>query len=216
MIKKRVVFWISADDIIEDYIVHNYALQDLSKKHEVYFVCSGNIESKICSLYNAKILNCDNNMSMKGKVLYKAIKEKENFDILIRVDADAIIMNVDWLIDLAYEHVYKRIAIVGNLGIKEETGQTYIRGGCNATSKEVVKLVDIEVNLSDTGTFDAPFNNEIRKNKVNLVGKDLFEQNGAFNGNCPVWHPPQIELSKRFLIFKKNQDLYLSKRNRTE
>lgn len=161
-----------------------------------YFVCSQGVE-RLVSPYgtNAKIVLAENNMSEKGKILFETIRG-EDYDVLIRVDTDAIIFDLEWLIELAKPAVGKKKIIGNTVRPKTWNLDRYVRGGCHIVSSQVIREIKM-IRMKKQAGFDKPFNMSI-KDIAEIEHKKVFEQTRRYRRTAPVWHPPKRKKGECF------------------
>lgn len=202
----KLIFWTLVDDILADYLPLNKPLQDLSKKYELYMLCSGNKSIKLSKqYYKSNIIVTHNDVRFKGKKLFENLKTRSDYDVLVKIDLDAIILDLPKLISEIESNI-KPMTIVGNQR-ESYTGRKYIRGGCNATHRTVIDKIVMEVPTQPTG-FDNPFNMGVLRAGATQINHHLFEICDIPTGNFPVWHPSKIKegvegIPLRLKMFKK-------------
>ena len=100
--KQRFVFWSPVDPCIESFVRDNESLHAVSRSYPYVFACSNGIDSLIRERYgsHAVIVETENDMKKKGTAVFDLMKTMD-FDICIRVDADAIIFDLPRLLDMA-------------------------------------------------------------------------------------------------------------------
>lgn len=185
----KAVIWTSADPKVWFYLENNKALQAIDAP--LYLICSRGqgpltTAERAAQLYpRAKIIECKNNLTLKGKLAIEAIRAEMEYDVVIRVDLDAIIVNLGILLDMCRQHVFGRHILMGNL---RKNG--CIRGGCHATSRTVIEAIDMPVNPNPR-RFDQTYLDAVLKTGATVTPIDCFESSGWYSGRCPVWHPPK-------------------------
>jgi hypothetical protein len=217
---KDIKFWTPVDPIVEYYIQNNKSLQRISNLFEYIFVCSNGAEEIIKTTYGkrSKILLSDNHMTLKGKVLYDFIRN-DDYGTLIRLDADAIVFNLDWLLKLIYSTNYQKAIVVGfENGLFRDLYKTseifnldykFICGMCNITTKCAAKLMDFSMFNLDVVPwleFDACFTILAHK-FASFIPRRLVEISENYTHTAPVWHPPQL-CRKQGIVIKDARDYY--------
>lgn len=216
----KIIFWTNTYDDGCNYISSNLSLQRISKCHDFYFMNSGT-DSEYCvnKFYKGHIINCENDVSIKGKVLFDLLKLKSDYDILVRVDLDAIVFDLEKLKEIIRENLLGRHAVMGNVkkfrGMKRDKrkhqvskpyrGIKYVRGGCHATSRSVIDSIDM---MDDKKIgFDIPYAVSFRETGCDVIPKPIFEINSKYSYHRPVWHPTGKGLDK-LETYMKNMNLY--------
>lgn len=194
-----IIFWTFVDISNIEFAIANKFLQEISKDYKCYFICSGNIGEIIKKYYcDPQIIESENNIQLKGELFYNRIK-KEKFDVLIKVDVDALILDKGRLFNAVKNLEREAMGVVHS-----SVYGNYIRGGCNAVDQKAVKDINIkESSYFNKNEFDFIFALAIKKAKIKIIDYPLFEVSENWTGNVPVWHPPKVKLDKRLLIFKE-------------
>ena len=192
----KFIFWTNSWDGGAEYLEKNTSLQDISQKHDFYFMNSGDKSEQIIkNLYNGKCINCENDKAIKGKVLFEELKDV-SYDVLIRIDLDAIIFDLDrLLLKIENSITEDKLCVLGNTkrfvgrkqGNKKYRGIEYVRGACNAASKNVIDKINMIT--EEKAGFDIPYAMSFHKMNCKLVSCKLFELNNKYTGKYPVWHP---------------------------
>ena len=210
----KLIFWTNIYDGGLGYLEHNTSLQNLSKTQEMYFMSNGNkCVEMATSLYNGDIIDCPNDKAVKGKVLFDVLKGRKDYDALVRVDLDAIVIQPDKLIDMIATNLSDNHAILGHVkkfrGRKPENkefrGITYVRGPCNATSRSVIDQIDMDVSFK--AGFDIPYAISFHKTKCKMINCKLYEDNRNYKEVLPVWHWHHKGLAK-YDMFKNISNRY--------
>jgi hypothetical protein len=145
--------------------------------------------TKLKALYpKATFLESEENSDIpKNKIFLDAIGKKDNYDVVVRTCMDCVIVDVDLLLNILAEKMLGKFAFIGNPIFKneEKTRIKYIRGGCNAYSKEVAKALK----LRQYDQFDVGFTNDIKKLDVKIVPHELFSLGPPIIHNMPACHP---------------------------
>lgn len=187
----KLIFWTLVDDVLIDYFPLNKPLQDLSREYELYMMCSGDKSIQSAKQhYNINIIRTENDVRLKGKVLFDNLKKRSDYDVLVKIDLDAVILDLPKLVS-EIETFVNPMTIVGNQR-RSASGRMYIRGGCNATHRTVIDRIEMEVPNAPTG-FDNPFNIAVLKTGATQINHPLFEICDKPTGNSPVWHPPKVK-----------------------
>lgn len=186
---KKVVFWTPCDIKISEFILKNQSLKILSEQFPYYLVCSNGIESLVSKSY--KTIVTENHMMLK----YVKLMEKiENFDVLIRLDADAIVFQPKKLLafqvnnDSVYGHYgpLKNPNLVLKKPISSFDGNI-LCGACHLLGKNIR---NIKFRIYDEFLdceFDPVFTMQLKH--MNIIETNTFEMNDAYTGKAPVWHP---------------------------
>ena len=186
---KKFVFWSPVDSCVEYFVENNSSLYDVSNKHPFLFVCSNGIDRLVkekagrCGL----TINTDNNMKGKGTAVFDLLKTMD-FDVCIRVDADAIVFDLPRLIRWASST--QPMELVG-WQVKEKR----IRGGCQACGVEIVRNIAA---LGDGQNFDSAMSKNVLKMGGMLRHCKLFEMSTMYTGESPVWHPKKDDKESLF------------------
>ncbi len=187
----RVIFWTLVDDVLSEYIELNKPLQDISKKYELYAMCSGEKSIDLIKKnYVANIIETVNDVRLKGKALFEVLKKRDDYDVLIKIDLDALVLDVNKLLLEIESHILP-MTIMGNLR-RSFTGRMYIRGGCHAVHRTVIDKIQMKIPVEKTG-FDNPYNIAVLETGACQIDHHLFEICDNPTGNFPVWHPPKIK-----------------------
>ena len=210
----KFIFWTNSWDAGTEYLEKNISLQDISQKHDFYFMNSGaKSEEAIKKLYNGKCINCENDKAVKGDVLFKELASV-SYDVLIRIDLDAIIFDLDGLLRKIEENTAgEGHFVLGNTKKfrgrrttnKKYRGIKYVRGACNATSKSVIDKIDMIT--EENAGFDIPYAMSFHKTGCKLLSCKLFEINKKYTGKHPVWHPTG-KGAEKFRIFSREIEKY--------
>lgn len=197
------IFWSPTDPCIRNFIVSNKSHIQVSHQFPFYFVCSGGIDTDIINLYGSKsliLISQKNRMRTKGKILFDAIRNLD-FDVLIRVDMDAIIFDLQWLLKEA-EIATKFKCVAGKIkrgNLVSGNKEKYVRGGCHVVSKEIAHNIYM---TDEPGTFDSAFSVYAKKAGASLLDTNTFEESISYSKNSPVWHPKKKK--NRFYNFLKH------------
>jgi hypothetical protein len=212
----RPVFWVSADAILKEFIVENVALQRIAERYPCYFMCSGEVEGAdgpepmarfLSRYYRARTITCPNHMSLKGKLLFDRLNAGEvAYDFLVRLDLDAIVFDVDRLLETARKHVLGKHAIMGNHFTW--FAESWVRGACNVTSRSVIEALDFAVSDNPT-SFDLLYTEAVIQAGATIIPVDCFELEESYTGACPVWHPPKLPLVLRLEAFRDQMKVWL-------
>ena len=203
----KIIFWSFVDDVINKYVILNKSLQRLSKYYDFYALCSGKKSTGyINDLYNANIIESENNLCLKSKLLFDHLKNI-NFDVLIKIDMDSVLMDEKFLIK-NIKHNIIPMSIMGNLRKSKTYGIIYVRGGCNATHSSVIKKIDMIVppNKKEYQIFDKYYSDACNNINTKYIDFPLFEISKSYSNKLPVWHP--IKNGNRLNLFKKALDVY--------
>ena len=196
----KIIWWACADDAVNQYIRYNLPLRKLSEQHECYFMCSGDSYKLLHKLYpEAHVIECANNYSLKGKLLFDVLKQRHDYSYLVRLDFDALIMDLPRLIDDIPLVMGNKHAIAGNPAIGK--GESHIRGACMVMSRSVVEAINLPVDM-ESQSFDEAFTEAVRGTHAEIIRHPFFELNGEWTGNLPVWHPTRY-VSRKYKIFLK-------------
>lgn len=192
----KFIFWTNIYDEGLRYLENNTSIQNLSKKHELYLMANG----KKCvdmakSLYQGEIIESINDKAVKGKLLFDVLKSRTDYDVLVRLDLDAVVIDSNKLINLIEPKIENQHAVVGHIktfkGRKEWnkrfSGISYVRGPCNATSKSVIDQIEMDISFPNAG-FDIPYAISFKKTGCKFVKCALYEDRESYKGILPVWH----------------------------
>ena len=197
---EKILWWACADDIINQYIRYNLPLRKLAEQHECYFMCSGTSYKLLHKLYpDAHVIECANNYLLKGKLLFDTLKQRDDYQYLVRLDFDALIMDLPRLVSDIEATVQNRHAIAGNPAIGK--AETHIRGACMVMSRSVVDAIDLPVDMKSK-SFDEGFSVAAEKAHAEIIRHPFFELNEKWTGKYPVWHPTRY-VSRKYDLFLK-------------
>lgn len=197
---RRFVFWTPVDPCIESFVRDNESLQAVSRSYPYVFACSNGIDSLVrerCGSH-AVTVETENDMKKKGTAVFDLMKTMD-FDICIRVDADAIIFDLPRLLDMASPTGPRQL-----VGWEVKPGR--IRGGCHAVGADIVRHI---APLGEGPNFDKAMS----ANTIAMGGEVLhckfFEMNFGYTGECPVWHPKK---SAKASLFDEHMDMWRARR----
>jgi hypothetical protein len=188
-VEKRFVFWTPVDPCVESFVRSNESLHGVSRSHPYVFACSNGIDTVIretCGNH-ALTINTENDMKGKGTAVFDLMKTMD-FDICIRVDADAIIFDLPRLLDMASATGPKQL-----LGWEVKPGR--VRGGCHAVGAQVVRNLPP---LGEGPNFDKAMSTNTTAIGGEILHCKFFEMNYRYTGECPVWHPKKSEKTTLF------------------
>jgi cbb3-type cytochrome oxidase cytochrome c subunit len=154
---------------------------------------------------NAIIIKGKNHLQQKFIQLGSELLDVD-FDVLVKIDLDAILFNYQEVLDIASKCPPESI-----LGNKRTLGdRIYIRGGCNACHASVIKRFVIKgFHQTFKGMdFDIPF---CIQSKANLVDYQIFEISEKYSGKLPVWHP--LQNTTKLIQFRKCIEIYNKENN---
>ena len=199
-----MIFWTGSDESIFNFMEHNKPLISLSNQYELYIAHTGKKGGRLRRLYpNANIIECDSNVRpLKGAQIISLLKSTQ-FDIVVRLCPDAVVMDLNRLIAMT-QHVAGMRALIGNVVVKKKSNKptrTWVRGACNATTKEVIDAIKMKVGPK-AKSFDQPFSDAVVRAGAKLIDRPLFEIGDVYSGKFPVWHPVQRSIGARFESFK--------------
>ena len=178
--EKRFVFWSPVDPCVESFLRNNDSLHAVSRSYPYVFACSNGIDGLVrekCGSH-AVTINMENDMKRKGTAVFDLMK-KMDFDICVRVDADAIIFDLPRLLRMASATGPRQF-----LGWEVKVGR--VRGGCHAVGAEIVRNI---APLGEGPNFDAAMSKNTRAMGGEILHCKFFEMNYRYTGECPVWHP---------------------------
>lgn len=200
----RPIFWSPADKCVSYFAKKNKSLQLISDFYPYYFMCSRGADSVIEDHYGrlSVIRKSKNNMTLKGKILFEELSIKDDYDVLIRLDMDAIVFDFSWLSKIAKRSVDTQRPI-GNIR-KKKTGEKYMRGACHFVPADVIRLVSLDKSKNPR-EFDLPFSRSIPKEHP-VTGYKCFELNNGYRGTAPTWHPLKTKDKKK--VFSSMVDLF--------
>jgi hypothetical protein len=195
----KLIFWTNIyDGGGIEYIEKNQSLIDLSQKHEIFGLANGkDCQKTMKSLYNkVNTIECINDRAVKGKAIFDHLKNRDDYDFLVRIDLDAIVFDLERLERIIEKNMVGKHAVMGNTkkfygkrkGNKKYRGIRYVRGACNVASKSVVDA--IEMITKENAGFDIPFAMSFKKTGCESISHKLFELNKKYTGKRSVWHPP--------------------------
>ena len=203
----KYLFWVSVDDILEDFIIGNKMLQYISRVFPFVAVCSGEKSHEWISKYygGSFFAGCPNDLQAKGIAIIDFVQHAGDIDYVVRVDMDAIVMNPIWLIKRIEDNVNRHHRILaGNPAVG--SGETHIRGGCNVTTGRAFD----GFNMTPSGNpmdFDEVYTAALEASGCEKLALELFEINKDYTGRCPVWHPNKTEfLDVRFKVFQQQME----------
>ena len=187
----RPIFWSQIDDRIVKFPLYNKPLQRISLVYPVYFVYSGT--KCFCMLKtvypNANFIWCShNNNNEKADILFKLLKLKDNYDVLVRTCCDSIITDVQRLLDILVDNLLGKHAIIGNV-VYRHGKIKHVRGGCNAVSRSVIDRIEI---LRTDLPFDRVLTSAVQKVGAEVIVYNLFAEGIRYFSKFPVCHPRKI------------------------
>jgi len=209
----KFIFWTNIYDQGIGYMEANTSFQDLSKLHETYFMATGEKCIDVAkNLYNSKIIECDNDKAIKGKVLFDTLKSRNDYDVLIRLDLDAVVLDLEGLLKRIEDNIQDH-SVLGNVRrIKGKSpqkrkfrGLQYVRGPCTATTSSVIDKIDMDISMK-LG-FDIPYATSFKKTGAKIISCNLYETKRSYRGNLPAWHWHKKGKHK-VIALKKVIDLY--------
>ena len=209
----KFIFWTNIYDQGIGYMEANTSFQDLSKLHETYLMATGEKCQEVAkSLYNGKIIECDNDKAVKGKVLFEALKARNDYDVLIRLDLDAVVIDLEGLLKRIETNIQDH-SVLGNVRkIKGKSprkrqfkGLKYVRGPVTATTRSVIDKIDMDVSM-ELG-FDIPYATSFKETGAKIISCNLYETRRDYKGNLPAWHWHKKGKHKRYAL-KKVIDIY--------
>lgn len=180
----RPIFWSQIDDCIIDCPLNNFPLQKISDTYPVYFVYSGvKCHDMLKKIYpHAIFIPClTNNDNEKAKILFALLKQRQDYDVLIRTCCDAVIVNVQWLLNILQDNLSDKHAIIGNIR------PDWVRGGCNAISRSVVSCINMPNDSSLS--YDVAFTLSVKKTGAQIIPFELFGIGPENLLKFPVCHP---------------------------
>jgi hypothetical protein len=196
----KVVFWVSLDPNVWFFLKNNPTLRDLATTYPLIAACSNGIEKRAEELIpDVNIVTCENYLLRKGKIcIHKALSM--NADVIARIDADLLILDLDWVVRLAREIDPKGKQLAGNIISKNKKGiiKSYVRGALNFTSKALAETMDL-IALDPgkkTNDFDRPYAEEAQRVGAVLLEMKTFEIGTWYKGTAPAWHPPTGRLRR--------------------
>jgi len=200
----RPIFWTGSADCVSDYLVANKRLQAISSQHPLYILYSGE-DGYLRRCYpDAVLVPCQNEWKAKACKVFSYLKERDDFDVVIRFCPDAVIKDVTWLLQLVEQGMCGRFDVaVGNKAFFADVW--YLRGACNATPRSVVGRMSLVPSDRD---YDTWYSLAVEAAGGKLNDWPLFEINNRYTGKCPVWHPTQYDnghrdMAVRFQTFLK-------------
>ena len=194
--EKRFVFWSPVDPCVEFFLENNESLHAVSRTFPYVFACSNGIDALVrekCSGH-AVTIDMENDMRAKGTAVFDLMK-KMDFDICIRVDADAIIFDLPRLLGMASATRPNQL-----LGWEVKAGR--VRGGCHACGAEIIRNI---APLGAGPNFDATMAKRIRAMGAEVLHCKFFEMNYRYTGECPVWHPKK---SAKTSLFEEHMEMW--------
>lgn len=150
--------------------------------------------------------SCKNSMREKSRRLFSFYHDFPNRipDVLIRVDADAIIKDYQWL---EYEarilHKEKEPTVCGNWNRRG-----WLRGACLLINRQAIESIysnDTAMSaLTGEGAHDPAFAEACSIAGVQQIPVKLFEESYEYQGTAPVWHPKKKGgVTDRYNLFMK-------------
>lgn len=185
----RPIFWFLVDDVVNPYLDLNSSLQKLSHKYPFYAMCSGvSCHKHIRRAYDAKIIVTENDLRVKGRTLFRLLRERNDYDVAVKLDSDSVVMDVGWLLAMIEEHI-QPMTVIGLKRRGPVTGGWYIRGGCQASHHTVIERTELDISETRAKDFDFCFTEAAIRSGVKFINVPLFEIGQTYSGNSPVWHP---------------------------
>jgi len=181
----KPIFWSCCDPAVAKFIEANKSLQDISARYDFYFLCSGGSINRVRELYRGHHISCINDFCVKGNTLFTLLKRRNNYDVVIRLDMDAIVFDVEDLINRAQRAAGEQL-LVGN--DSPDKRYAYVRGGCNITSRSVIDKIGL-LHSDNPSEFDPVYSASVEAAGGKLFSSPIFEESLAYSGELPVWHP---------------------------
>lgn len=200
--EKKFVFWSPVDPCIDYFVENNSSLYDVSDKYPFVFACSNGIDRLVKEKVGrwGLTIDTDNNMKGKGTAVFNLLKRMD-FDVCIRVDADAIVFDLPRLISWASST--RPMELLG-----WQVKEARIRGGCQACGVGIVRNIAA---LGDGQNFDAAMSKNVLKMQGALRHCKLFEMSRVYTGESPVWHPKKDDKKS---LFERHIRLWRSQNGR--
>lgn len=189
----NICFWTPIYEKMEEYLIKNQSLQRLSELYPFIFVASGGAEKYIKEFYGSKAISLpieQNNMIHKADKAFKEFDQRFEEGVLIKIDMDAILFNVKGLLELVIPLVGRK-ALIGNEARRKNKKRNYIRGGCQAYTKPLLKEICLDLTYPKISKLDQEIANACRRvQDCEFVYLNLFEDHEIFyTKSAPVWHP---------------------------
>jgi hypothetical protein len=195
--KIKPIFFMQLDKCVKLYPMLNFPLQEISNSFPVYFVCSGTkdddyVDKLRCFYPKAHFIECPENSNLlKNKIFFDTIKNKEDYDVVVRTCMDSLIVDVELLLKILEKQILGKFSLIGN-AVFNNNSIHYIRGGCHAYTKSFVKHMNSQhiwnQNFNNK-EFDIEFTELARKYGVELIPYELFFLGPPIKKECPVCHP---------------------------
>lgn len=208
----QFLFWLPVYEGCADYLIHNYPLQDLSHNLPVLFVGSGDDTiPEILKLHygdRAHYLSVAlNSMILKARLAWAyAADASIKCDWLVKIDADALLMNFKQLEEVAQRQHQSKPVFVGNLCYRNAS--FYVRGGMQMCNKPLLRNIVFKPKKYHPFKLDAFLTESVRKafGDEGFVHDQLFEMKARYRGIAPAWHPPKTK--KRMQLFLQRGEEY--------
>jgi len=204
----KFIFWTNVYDGALGFTENNTSLQDLSEQYEMYFMSSGEKSREVIEkLYNGHIIDCSNDTAIKGKILFDMLKNRQDYDVLVRIDMDAIVFNLNKLTDIIESNIVDKHAVLGNYKKfktkkpNQFSGVRYVRGACQAATRSVIDRIDMVIDKK--AGFDIPYAMSFCKTNCEIIKCKLFELSNKYRGKYPVWHPKEKGEAKLNIFLKE-------------
>lgn len=214
----KFVFWSPVDPTVQYYLKNNPSLDQISQQYPHLFVTSNGIDQLVKQLHpNAIIINSKNDMRCKGTTAFQYMRTIK-FDVCIRLDVDAILFDLNKLINmtqntkpnqfLGCKKRFKKLRIVRRMNTKHKY-PFKIRGACHAIGRDIIERIKP---LGTGPHFDEAMSANAVDAGAELIDCHLFELNAQYTGASPVWHPPRgtKEGGHKKSTFKQHTKIYNS------
>lgn len=196
----RCIFWVSAAPVVEKFLRGNLALQRLSERHPLHVVYNGDM-AELKSLYpKASFIETASPLWEKAVALHKKVLQDPEVDMVVRLDADAIVFDEEALMS----HIgfaYRNKCLLSNPPRIGAYG-TVVRGACligpahllrtlpwnPLEAEDTVKRLGLPKELVGS-VHDEAFSAEIGRAALPLQYAELFEESLEHSGTTSVWHP---------------------------
>lgn len=198
------IFFTCLDECVFLYPLLNFPQQDIAMHFDMCLVYSGD---NICMetiqyLYpKAKmILSSENHYVFKTLLFFDYVNKKDN-TFIIRTCMDSVILDVEMLLEQISSKICNGKFLIGNPIYNEDKTIKYIRGGCNAYSLDLAKVMKI-VNFGRLMKFDGDFFDAAKQAEATIIAHDLFSLGPPVDSNFPVCHPDKGHLFKKARYLK--------------
>lgn len=192
----KPIFWVKLGPGNVDLFRLNTSVTNLSYKYDLY-VTYDNVDVKDMRVGCAENIHfCESVESTPGKAddAFRCLRDVE-YDVLIHIDLDAVLVKLDRLLHLAQKHVYNKYVQMGNWAVSHDKSESWVRGPCTVISKSLADNLEIP-ERTKTGV-DKCIARAVRRvggkfKKKELIigyGKKRFCAENFQNCHAVVWHP---------------------------